>query len=98
MVSPESTTASAGTTSVAGKSTGNSTSTNMPGLSTRRGFAASSRTFSVSVASSKLGSGGTDQKLSVILAVPDASAQKLFYAMENGEWTLVLRPIDGSAR
>ena len=56
--SPESTIASAGTTSVAGRSTGNSTSTNMPGLSARCGFEASSRTFSVSVASSKIGSDG----------------------------------------
>ena len=56
--SPESTIASAGTTSVGGRSTGNSTSTNMPGLSARCGFAASSRTFSVSVASSKIGSDG----------------------------------------
>ena len=54
--SPESTIASAGTTSAGGMSTGNSTSTNMPGLSSKRGFAASSRTFSVSVASSKVGS------------------------------------------
>ena len=46
----------------------------------------------------KLGSGGTAQKLSVLLSVADKSAQKLFYAMENGEWTLALRPIDGSAR
>ena len=56
--SPESTIASAGTTSVGGRSTGNSTSTNMPGLSARCGFAASSRTFSVSVSSSKIGSDG----------------------------------------
>ena len=48
--------------------------------------------------SSKLGSGGTQQQLSVLLAVAGGDAQKLFYAMENGEWTLALRPIDGSAR
>src|SRR5207302_514786 len=48
--------------------------------------------------SSKLGSGSVDQKLSVLLAVPDQDAQKLFFAMENGDWTLALRPIDGSAR
>ena len=47
---------------------------------------------------SKLGSGSVDQKLSVLLAVPDQDAQKLFFAMENGDWTLALRPIDGSAR
>jgi Flp pilus assembly protein CpaB len=46
----------------------------------------------------KLGSGGVDQTLSVLLSVADKDAQKLFYAMENGEWTLALRPIDGSAR
>jgi Flp pilus assembly protein CpaB len=49
-------------------------------------------------ASSKLGSGGLDAKLSVLLAVADKNARKLFYAMQNGEWTLALRPIDGSAR
>jgi Flp pilus assembly protein CpaB len=47
---------------------------------------------------SKLGSSGLDQKLSVLLSVADKDAQKLFYAMENGDWTLALRPIDGSAR
>jgi Flp pilus assembly protein CpaB len=29
---------------------------------------------------------------SVILAITDAQAQKLFFAMRNGEWTLQLRP------
>jgi hypothetical protein len=56
--SPESTIASAGTTSVGGKTTGNSTSTNMPGLRARCGFGASSRTFRVCVASSKIDSDG----------------------------------------
>jgi pilus assembly protein CpaB len=46
----------------------------------------------------KLGSTGTDQKLSVLLSLADKDAQKLFFAMENGDWTLALRPIDGSAR
>jgi hypothetical protein len=34
----------------------------MPGLSARRGFAASSRTFSVSVDSSKIGSDGAHRR------------------------------------
>src|SRR5215470_8257414 len=56
LCSPVSTMASAGTTIVGGRFTGNSTSTNIPGLSASFGFAASSRTFRVSVASSKIGS------------------------------------------
>jgi pilus assembly protein CpaB len=48
--------------------------------------------------SSKLGSSSTDQKLAVLLALSDGQAKKLFYAMVNGDWTLALRPTDGSAR
>ena len=84
--SPESTMASAGTTSVGGRSTGNSTSTNMPGLSAKFGFAASSRTFSVSVASSKIGSDGLTVAGSARLAsavVIRAEAPRRM----NGSWS-----------
>jgi Flp pilus assembly protein CpaB len=35
---------------------------------------------------------GGDNETSIQLAVTDSQAQKLFYAMKNGEWTLALRP------
>ncbi len=38
-----------------------------------------------------LGSGG-DKSHSTILAVTDSQAQKLFYVMKNGDWSLQLRP------
>jgi pilus assembly protein CpaB len=37
------------------------------------------------------------QKYSVLLAVTDAQAQKLFFAMKNGEWSLALRPVKDPA-
>lgn len=33
-----------------------------------------------------------DDETSIQLALTDSQSQKLFYAMNNGEWTLVLRP------
>ena len=84
--SPESTIASAGTTSVGGRSTGNSTSTNMPGLSADCGFAASSRTFSVSVASSKIGSDGLtvadSARLSSAVVIRAEAPRRM-----NGSWS-----------
>jgi Flp pilus assembly protein CpaB len=35
--------------------------------------------------------------LSVILALTDAQAQKLFWIAKNGDWTLQLRPVDDAA-
>jgi pilus assembly protein CpaB len=49
-------------------------------------------------AGSKLGSSSSDQQPSVLLGLTDTQAKKLFFAMANGEWTIVLRPIDRSAR
>ena len=54
--SPESTIASAGTASDGGSSMSKWTSTNIPGLSASPGLSVSSLTFSVRVASSKIGS------------------------------------------
>jgi Flp pilus assembly protein CpaB len=45
---------------------------------------------------SKLGS-DPQSPYSVMLAVSDAQAQKLFFVMENGEWTLQLRPVTDPA-
>lgn len=45
--------------------------------------------------SSKLGN--TNDQLSVILALTDAQAQKLFFAMKNGDWSLALRPTNDPA-
>lgn len=36
--------------------------------------------------------GGAASNLSVLLAVTDSQAQKLFYVMRNGDWSLELRP------
>lgn len=51
------------------------------------------------------GEGGVDSKLtarpdeaySVMLAVSDAQAQKMFHVMEHGAWTLSLRPVTDPA-
>jgi hypothetical protein len=86
--SPESTIASAGTRSVVGRRTGNSTSTNIPGLSAKRGFAASRRTFSVCVASSKSGAEGltvADTARLFSLVVIRAEAPR----RTNGTWSPV---------
>jgi Flp pilus assembly protein CpaB len=45
---------------------------------------------------SKLGS-DPNSPFSVMLAVTDSQAQKLFYVVENGKWTLQLRPVTGAA-
>lgn len=39
----------------------------------------------------------TNQGASVVLAVTDSQAQKLFFALKNGEWSLQLRPTDDAA-
>lgn len=39
-----------------------------------------------------LTSGGGSDETSIQLALTDTQAQKLFYAMKKGEWTLTLRP------
>ena len=41
---------------------------------------------------SKLDSSGTNE-YAVVLAVTDAQAQRLYYVMKNGDWTLQLRPV-----
>src|SRR2546426_983568 len=46
--------------------------------------------------SSKLGS-NPNQPFSAMIAVTDSQAQKLFYVMENGKWTLELRPVTDAA-
>lgn len=38
-----------------------------------------------------------DSSLSVILAITDAQAQKLFWITKNGDWSLQLRPTDDAA-
>jgi len=48
--------------------------------------------------SSKLGSTGGQQTLAIFLSVTDEQARKLYFAEVNGTWTVVLRPIDGSAK
>ncbi len=45
---------------------------------------------------SKLGS-DPNSPFSVMLAVTDAQSQKLFHVVENGKWTLQLRPVTGAA-
>ena len=45
---------------------------------------------------SKIGS-DPSSPYSVVLAVTDAQAQKLFFVMEEGEWTLQLRPVTDPA-
>jgi pilus assembly protein CpaB len=49
-------------------------------------------------ASSKLASSGSQQTLAIFLSVTDEQARKLYFAEVNGTWTVVLRPIDGSAK
>jgi len=44
----------------------------------------------------KLGS-NPNEPFSVMLAVTDSQAQKLFYVTENGKWTLELRPVSDAA-
>ena len=46
--------------------------------------------------SSKLGS-NPNQPFSAMIAVTDSQAQKFFYVMENGKWTLELRPVTDAA-
>ena len=41
--------------------------------------------------------GSTDADKTVQLALTDAQAQKLFYVMKNGDWTLDLRPVGNAA-
>ncbi len=45
---------------------------------------------------SKLGS-DPNSPFSIMLAVTDSQAQKLFYVVENGKWTLQLRPVTDAA-
>jgi Flp pilus assembly protein CpaB len=45
---------------------------------------------------SKLGS-DPNEPFSAMLAVTDSQAQKLFYVIENGKWTLELRPVTDAA-
>lgn len=51
---------------------------------------------SAASAASKLAS-GPGQSHSVVLAVTDTQAQKLFFVMKNGEWALQLRPVVDAA-
>jgi Flp pilus assembly protein CpaB len=46
--------------------------------------------------SSKLGS-NPNEPFSVMVAVTDAQAQKLFYVTENGKWSFELRPVTDAA-
>lgn len=52
----------------------------------------------------RTGSGGEDgdvtssgDEASVQLALTDSQSQKLFFAMQNGDWSLTLRPVNNSA-
>ena len=38
----------------------------------------------------------TTQSASAVLALTDRQAQRLFYAMKNGQWSLLLRPVHGA--
>jgi pilus assembly protein CpaB len=56
------------------------------------------RSVETSVVSEKITEGGpTAPEASVMLALTDAQAQKLFWIMKNGEWSLELRPTDDPA-
>ena len=48
-------------------------------------------------AAEKITSGPTASALAVILALTDSQAQKLFWLLQNGEWSLELRPTDDPA-
>ncbi len=40
---------------------------------------------------------GSDDEASAQLALTDSQSQKLFFAMQNGDWSLTLRPVNNSA-
>jgi pilus assembly protein CpaB len=46
---------------------------------------------------SKIASSSNDEGFSAMLAVTDAQAQKLWWIVKNGEWTLQLRPVAEAA-
>lgn len=52
---------------------------------------------SPSESTSKVASAGGQGQESVILALTDAQSQKAFFAIKNGDWTLVLRPVVAAA-